>query len=77
MPQSRMIETCCSFTKWPLPTKSVADDPDALSRLLADPEFEVMVEMRYTDFSHLALEYENGIREVDKILDALDESLAH
>ena len=77
IPQSRGIEICCSFTEWPLPTKSVVDDPDMLSRLLADPEFEVMVEFRYTDFSHLALEYENGVRKMDEILGALDESLAH
>ena len=75
IPHSRGIEICCSWTKWPLSTRSVTDDPDALSRLLTDPEFETMVELRHTDFSHLALEYENGIREMDEILDAIDESL--
>ena len=76
IPISRAIELCCSFTKWPLPTRSVTDDPDALSRLLTDPEFAVMVEMRHTDFSHMALEYENAIREMDEILGAIDMSLA-
>ncbi len=76
IPQSRGLEMCCSWTKWPLPTKSVADDPDALSRLLNDPEFEIMVEMRLEDFSHMAFEFENGLREMDEILGALDESLA-
>lgn len=77
IPQSGGIGICCSWTKWPLPTRSVTDDPDALSRLLTDPEFETMVELRFTDFSHLALEYENGIREMDEILAALDKSLGH
>jgi len=77
IPHSRGIEICCSWTKWPLPTRSVTDDPDALSRLLTDPEFETLVELRFTDFSHLALEYENGIKEMNAILDALDESLVH
>ena len=77
IPISRAIELCCSsYAEWPLPTRSVTDDPDALSRLLSDAEFAVIIEMRHSDFSHMALEYENAIREMDEILGAIDMSLA-
>jgi len=76
IPQSRAIELCCTWAEWPVSTVSVADNPDELSRLLADPEFEVLVEMRYVDLGHIALEYQTALLEMDAIIDAIDGSLS-
>ena len=76
IPQSRGMELCCPYAEWPISTVSVADNPDDLSRLLTDPEFEVLVEMRYESLAHIALEYRTALLEMDAILAAIDESLA-
>ena len=76
VPQSRGMELCCPYAEWPISTVSVADNPDKLSRLLTDPEFEVLVEMRYESLAHIALEYRTALLEMDAILAAIDESLA-
>jgi hypothetical protein len=77
IPQSRGMELCCPYAEWPLSTGSVADNPDDLSRLLSDPEFEVMVEMRYESLSHVALEYRTALAEMDAIINAIDDSLSN
>ena len=70
------MEICCSWVEWPLPTRSIKDDPDGLSRLLADPEFEVLVEMRHADYSHIGFEYETALQAMNEILNAIDHSLS-
>jgi len=76
IPQSRGIELCCSWAKWPQSTRSIESDPIALSRLLSDPEFEVLLELRYTHVAHIALELETAIQAMSEILDAIEESLS-
>ena len=76
IPQSRGMELCCPYAEWPISTLSVADNPDELSRLLTDPEFEVLVEMRYESLAHIALELRTALLEMDAILNAIDESLS-
>jgi hypothetical protein len=76
IPQSRMIELCCAWVEWPVPAISVMDSPDELSRLLADPEFEVLVEMRHVDLNHIALEYKTALLEMNAIIDAIDDSFS-
>jgi len=74
--QSRGMELCCnSWSQWPLPTRSIEDDPGALSRLLSDPEFDMLLEFRYTNIAHIALEYETAMQAMSDILDAIDHSL--
>ena len=76
IPQSRGMELCCSWSKWPQSTRSIEDDTDAVSRLLSDPEFEVLLEFRYIYVAHVALEYAAALQAMSEILDAIDESLS-
>jgi hypothetical protein len=76
IPQSRGLELCCSWSKWPQSTRSIADDPGAVSRLLADPEFEVLLELKHIEVAHTALEYDTGLQAINEILEAIDASLA-
>jgi hypothetical protein len=76
IPQSRGLELCCSWSEWPQPTRAIEDDPTALSRLLADPEFEVLLELKHIEIAHTALEYDIGLQAIDDILDAIDASLS-
>ena len=75
VPQSRGLELCCSWSKWPQTTRSIDDDPAALTRLLNDPEFEVLLEFKHIEIAHMALEYDIGLKAIDDILDAIDASL--
>jgi hypothetical protein len=65
-----------SLDDWPIPPRSVADDADALSRLLSDPEFASIVEIRYGFKTHATGEYELAIAAIDEILNEIDQSLA-
>ncbi len=76
IPQSHMFELCCPYAEWPISTVSVADNPDELSRLLTDPEFEVLVEFRYESLSHIVLEYRTALGEMEAIIGAIDDSLS-
>ena len=76
IPHSRAFEVCCDWMNWPVSSRSLADDPDAVSRLLADPEFEVLLDFKYIDIVHTALEYDAGIQAMTEILDAIDDSLS-
>ena len=42
---------------------------------LSDPEFEILLEFRYTNIAHIALEYETAMQAMTGILDAIDDSL--
>lgn len=75
VPQSRGLELCCSWSKWPQATRSIDEDPAALTRLLTDPEFEVLLEFKHIEIAHMALEYDIGLKAIDNILDAIDASL--
>ena len=61
--------------KWPLPSRSIADDPDGLTRLLSDPEFEVLLELRYDHLYHTKGEYETALQAMKDILDQIGDSL--
>lgn len=51
---------------------SIEDDPVALSRLLADPEFQTILDVRYGFKSHTTIEYESALEAVDEILFEID-----
>lgn len=75
IPQSHGFEICCSWSEWPVPTRSIEDDPERLARLLTDPEFEVLLDFKYLAIAHTALEYEIALQAMNEIIDALDDSL--
>jgi len=76
IPQGRGLDLCCSWNKWPQSTRSIEDDPGALSRLLGDPEFEILLDLRFADISHITLEHETALQSLDEILDAIGDSLS-
>jgi hypothetical protein len=77
IPQSRALEMCCnSWAKWPVPTRSIEDDPEALARLLGDPEFEVLLEMKHIELAHADYEYKIGLQAMDDIIEAIDGALS-
>jgi len=76
IPHSRGFDLCCTWTNWPVPTRSIEEDPGAVSRLLSDPEFEVLLDFKYINVAHTAFEYELAMEAMTEILDAIDASLA-
>ncbi len=63
------------YDDWPVVTRSVSDDPVALARLLEDPEFRALVEVRYGYKIHLTSEYEKALAATSAILAEIDRSL--
>jgi len=55
-------------------TRSLAADADAVSRLLSDPEFMVLCELRYSFLSHTTGEYQLALDAINEILAALDDA---
>jgi len=76
IPQSRGLVHCCSWVNWPVSDRSIEDDPDGLSRLLADAEFEVLLALKYFAIDHILLEYETALQAMSEIIDAIDDSLS-
>jgi hypothetical protein len=58
--------------QWSGSFRSVADDPEALARLLSDPEFASLLETRYGFKRHASGEYRAAIEAVDGILAEID-----
>ena len=77
IPHSRAFELCCTWTNWPVPTRSIEEDPGAVSRLFSDPEFEVLLDFKYINVVHTAIEYGRAMEAMNEILDAIDASLAN
>lgn len=60
---------------WSGPSRSVSDDPQALSRLLGDSQFSVILEARLGYNLHARGEYEHARNEIEAILSAVGTSL--
>ena len=52
----------------PTPEGSISNDPDAIRRLLEDPKFQVLAEVRYRFKEHLIVEIEIAIAAAEAIL---------
>lgn len=76
VPLSRGFEFCCSWSDWPASTRSVEDAPELLSQILADPEFEVLLELKYIALEHTELEYRTALQAMSEIIQLLDTSLS-
>lgn len=63
------------YQDWTIPMRSVSDDPDAVARLLKDPEFRVLAELRYEFKRHLTDEFETALVATEEILAEIDQSL--
>jgi hypothetical protein len=68
------------FSTWPegypSGTRSISDDPDALARLLSDPQVRTMLEVRIGFKIHATGEYREALEAVDGILSEIDTSLS-
>ena len=54
--------------------RSLADSPDVVTKLCADPEFSSIVEIRHGYMVHTAIEFEGVILAIERILARIDES---
>jgi len=59
-----------------LPGRSLGDDPALLQRLLNDPEFQSLLEVRLGFWLHMGGEYHNALEAVDTILAEINRSIA-
>ncbi|MHC4071649.1 MAG: hypothetical protein ACYTGS_06395 [Planctomycetota bacterium] len=62
------------YDDWPIPVKSISEDPDAIKRLLEDPRFRVLAEVRYGYKRHLTGEFEAAIAATEPILAEIEKS---
>jgi hypothetical protein len=56
----------------PIADKTESNDPDAITQLLADPKFQVLVEGRFGFQRHLIVELENAITATEAIVAELE-----
>lgn len=63
------------YQEWTIPVRSISDDPDAVARLLEDPEFRVLAELRYGFKRHLTDEFNTALIATEKILEEIEQSL--
>lgn len=63
------------YQDWTIPMRSISDDPDSVSRLLGDPEFRVLAELRYGFKRHLTEEFETALAATEEILEEIERSL--
>jgi len=63
------------YQDWTIPMRSISDDPDAVARLLGDPEFRVLAELRYGFKRHLTDEFEAALAATEEILEEIKRSL--
>jgi hypothetical protein len=61
---------------WSGASRSLADDPQALDRLLFDPQFSVILEVRLGYNHHATGEYRMAMEAVERILDEIQASLS-
>ncbi len=61
---------------WPASARTLSNDADALSRLMTDPEFLTLVELRYGYADHATGEFEQAIRAADDILAEINRSIS-
>lgn len=62
------------YDDWPIPGKSISEDPDAIKRLLEDPRFRVLAEIRYGYKKHLTGEFKAAIAAAEAILAEIEKS---
>ena len=60
---------------WPVRVTHIADEPAATRRLLSDPEFKSLVEVRYSYWHHAGGEYRAALQAVEEILSLLEKPM--
>ena len=63
------------YSAWPVSLRSPSDDPEAFERLIQDPRFRVMVEIRYGYKRHLTGEFDAAITAAEAILAEIEKSI--
>lgn len=60
---------------WPVKIERIADEPGALARLLTDPEFKSLVEVRYSYWHHAGGEYRATLEMAEEILSLVEQAM--
>jgi hypothetical protein len=63
------------YPDWPIYKRSVSDDLSTVKRLLQDPQFRILVEIRYGYKRHLTGEFDAAIAAVEAILLEIENSI--
>ncbi|MEQ9401615.1 MAG: hypothetical protein RJQ04_20790 [Longimicrobiales bacterium] len=59
---------------WPVGVRRISDDSEALRRLLSDPEFKSLVEVRYSYWHHAGGEYRATLEAAQEIVTLLEQA---
>jgi len=54
--------------EWPVSPRSIAENPAALRRLIGDPEYRALIEVRFAFLDHTGGEYRSALAAADEIL---------
>ena len=60
---------------WPVEIERIDDEPGALARLLTDPEFKSLVEVRYSYWHHAGGEYRVTLEMAEEILQLVERAM--
>ena len=60
--------------EWPVPARLIAEEPETIERLVGDPEFCAIVDIRYGELDHLQTEYEDLLESIERILERIEQS---
>ena len=63
------------YDDWSLPLKTIPESPDVIRRLLEDPRFFVLAQVRYGYKRHLTAEFEAAIVATEAILVEIEKSI--
>ncbi len=60
---------------WPVSVARIGDDPAETRRLLSDPEFKSLVQVRYAYWHHTGGEYRAALQAAEEILSLIEKAL--
>ena len=60
---------------WPVEIERIDDEPGTLARLLTDPEFKSLVEVRYSYWHHTGGEYRGTLEMAEEILQLVERAM--
>jgi hypothetical protein len=63
------------YDDWPYEARLISESPDVVSKLLSDPRFREMIEIRYAYKRHLTDEFDAALAEAVAIIEKIDGSI--
>ncbi len=63
------------YDDWPYEARMISENPDAVAKLLDDPRFRELFEIRYGYNRHLAEEFDEALAEAAAIIEEIEGSI--